>query len=348
MNSNRTLPELISDEQQLDELLTLPSSKLVEFVPEIKSPLVILGAGGKMGPTLAVRARRAAKEAGIDLRVVAVSRFSDASARDWLAEREVETISVDLLDRNGLDELPDAENVIHLVGTKFGTSQNPSYTWAVNVLAPSHALERYSSARVVALSTGNVYPLTAVSSGGSVETDPLQPVGEYGNAALGRERIIEYHSRRNGTPVVLMRLNYATDLRYGVLVDIARKVAAGEPVDLTMGYLNCIWQGDANDMIIRALPLASSPARALNFTGPAVLSVRQIAEQFGQLLDKPVQFTGRERDEALLSNAKQSIELLGEPPTPVETVIRWTADWVRRGGRLLNKPTHFEVRDGVF
>lgn len=348
MTSNNTTPELIADEQQLDEVLTRPSPKLVEFVRELEGPLVILGAGGKMGPTLAARVRRAATEAGVELRIVAVSRFSDASARDWLTERNIETISIDLLDRNALAELPDAKHVIHLVGTKFGTRQTPSHTWAVNVLAPSHALERYADARVVALSTGNVYPLTPVNRGGSVETDPLQPVGEYGNAALGRERIIDYYSRRNGTPVVLMRLNYATDLRYGVLVDIARKVAAGESVDLAMGYLNCIWQGDANDIIVRSLSLASSPPRVLNLTGSAVLSVRQIAEQFGHHLDKPVQFTGREADEALLSNASQCIELYGEPPTSVETVIRWTADWIRRGGRLLNKPTHFEVRDGVF
>lgn len=340
--------ESIADESQLDELLTRPSPKLLKFVKEIASPLVVLGAGGKMGPTLAAGVRQAAKESGTDLQVVAASRFSDPIARDWLANRDVETISVDLLDRDALAKLPDSKNVIYLVGTKFGTSQNPSHTWAVNVLAPSHALERYPAARIVALSTGNVYPLTSIQNGGSAESDPLLPMGEYGNAALGRERIIEYYSRRNSTPVVLIRLNYATDLRYGVLVDIATKVAAGQPIDLTTGYLNCIWQGDANDMIIRALPLASSPPYVLNLTGPAVLSVRQLAEQFGQLLGKTVNFTGRELDEALLSNSSQIIRLLGEPPTPLETVIRWTADWVKQGHRLYNKPTHFEVRDGVF
>ena len=300
-----------------------------------------------MGPSLAVRAKRAVREAGHDLRVIADSRFSDSAARRWLDEREVETLSADLLDRNALAGLPDAGNVISLVGAKFGTSQNPSNTWGVNILAADRVAERFAEARIVALSSGNVYPLVPAGGAGSTESDPLTPVGEYPNAAVARERIFDFHSRRNGTSVAIIRLNYAVDLRYGVLLDVGRRVFAGEPVDVTMGYLNCIWQGDANDLILRSLSLAESPAVPLNLTGPK-LSVRQIAEEFGRLLDKPVAITGSEADTALLNDASQLHRQLGEPPTPIDVVLRWTADWLRRGNETWQKPTRFEVRDGVF
>jgi hypothetical protein len=222
-NDNRTLPEIIDDEASLNEVMTRPSPALVEWVHHISDPLVILGSGGKMGPTLASMARRAADEAGYPLRVQAVSRYSDPQVRDWLEAQGVQTIPFDLLERDRYGELPDTENVIYMVGLKFGTSQNPGNTWIMNTLVPAYVSERYSGARIAALSTGNVYPLVPVKSGGSLESEPMDPVGEYGNACMARERIFDYYSQKNGTPLVLIRLNYAVDLRYGVLVDIAQQ-----------------------------------------------------------------------------------------------------------------------------
>jgi nucleoside-diphosphate-sugar epimerase len=339
--------DIIQTEDELDELLTRPRAELVAFIRTVSSPLVILGAGGKMGPTLAVLARRAAEAAGYALDVVAVSRFSDEAQRRWLETRGVQTLSLDLLDRRAVSRLPDSGHVVYLVGLKFGTSNDPARTWAVNTLIPTNVAERYPRAAMVALSTGNVYPLVPAAGSGSMEADALTPLGEYSNAAVARERIFEFFARRNGTPLVIVRLNYAVDLRYGVLVDIARKVPVGEPIDVTTGYFNCIWQGDANDMILRALAFAQTPPLILNLTGPA-LSVREVAMRFGQLLSKPARFSGAEAGTTLLSNPDRAFALLGPPPTPTDQMIRWTADWIQRGGRLLDKPTHFEIRDGKY
>lgn len=335
-------------EEDLDDLLTCPRPELVEFIPKLSGPLVVLGAGGKMGPTLAVLARRAADAAGHRLDIIAVSRFADEAPRRWLEARGVRTASADLLEKDTLRRLPDASHVVYLVGLKFGTSHDPARTWAVNTLVPAHVVERYATSRIVALSTGNVYPLVPVAGQGSVETDALTPLGEYANAAVARERLFEFCARRQGTPLVIIRLNYAVELRYGVLVDIARKVLAGEPVDVTMGYLNCIWQGDANEMILRALALAQAPPLTLNLTGPEALSVRELAQRFGTLLQKPALIVGSEATTALVSNAARACALLGRPPTPVDQVLRMTAEWLSVGGRTLNKPTHFETRDGKY
>lgn len=348
MTSFNTLPETIANEQELDDCLTTPTAELIEFAGKLNGDIVILGAGGKMGPSLAVLAQRAIEAAGGSASVIAVSRFSDEAAQRWLEERGVVTHKADLLDRASVDRLPDAANVLYMVGTKFGTSQNPSYTWAINTIVSGQVMLRYATSRVVALSTGNVYPFVPVASGGATEAGPVGPVGEYANAALGRERMFQFFSDRNATPVTLMRLNYAVDLRYGVLTDIGTKVFQGQSVDLRNGYLNCIWQGDANDAVIRALSVAESPPTLLNLTGPETLSVRKIAGQFAELLDKPVEFTGVEDDSALLSNSANCCEKLGRPKVSTETMIRWTAHWLQSGGRLLNKPTHFEVRDGKF
>jgi nucleoside-diphosphate-sugar epimerase len=343
-----TLPELIETEDALDEVMTRPTPALIDSIRTLTSPLVILGAGGKMGPTLAVLARRAADTAGHPLDIVAVSRFSDARKRQWLEARQVRTIACDLMVRDAFASLPDADNVTYLVGLKFGTAQNPATTWASNTLVPAYASERYETARITALSTGNVYPLAPIHSAGLSEADPLTPTGEYANSCVARERIFEYFSRRTGTRMAIIRLSYALDLRYGVLVDIARKVYAGQPVDVTMGYLNCIWQGDANDLIIRSLGLASSPPMALNLTGSSAVSVRDVAQRFGELMDRPVEFTGKEAPTALLSSTAHLRMTLGEPATPLDLVIRWTAHWIANNGRLLDKPTHFEIRDGVY
>ncbi len=341
-------PTLIETEGQLDDVLTRPGARLVEFVKGLEGPLLILGAGGKMGPTLAVLARRAAEAAGCPLQVIAASRFTDANARAWLESRGVETISCDLFDRDAVAGLPEAFNVIYLVGLKFGTSQNPALTWAANTLIPTAVSERFQGSRIVALSTGNVYPLVPVASGGATESHPLTPLGEYANAAVARERIFEFHAQRFGTPLVLVRLNYAVELRYGVLRDVAEKVWRDEPVDLSNGYFNCIWQGDANDMILRALSLVASPPRPLNLTGSDALSIRSLAARFGELLGRTPKLVGVEAADALLSNAATAIKLLGPPETSLEDVLRWTAHWVKLGGRSLNKPTHFEVRDGKY
>jgi nucleoside-diphosphate-sugar epimerase len=342
------LPETIQTEDELDELLSRPRPQLVQLIRELRSPLMILGAGGKMGPTLAVLARRAAHEAGHKLEIRAVSRFADSRARDWLEEHGVCTLVSDLMDRRAVNRLPDSENVLYLVGLKFGTAQNPAQTWAVNTLVPAHVLEQYSTARIVALSTGNVYPFGPIARGGSIESDPLTPLGEYGNAAVGRERICEYFSQRNGTRLALLRLFYAVELRYGVLRDLADRIWAGHPVELANGWFNCIWQGDANEMVIRSLSLAASPPNAFNLTNAEIFRVRTIASRLGELLDRPVNFAGQEGETCLTGNPSKLCAKLGTPATDLETVLRWTAAWVKQGGRSLGKPTHFETRDGRY
>lgn len=341
------LPDTIESEDALDEVLTTTRPELVRFIKTLTSPLLILGAGGKMGPSLAVLAKQAAEKAGHPLDVIAASRFSDAAARDWLEQRGVRTIAADALQREDLAALPDANNMIYLVGQKFGTSSNPSRTWIINTLPPALAAERFHGARIVALSTANVYPLASVTGGGSGEGDPLTPLGEYANASVARERIFEYYSQQFGTHVALLRLSYALDLRYGVIADIAGKVFRGEPIPLASGYFNAIWQGDANELILRSLDLAASPAAAFNLSGPR-LAVRDVAEKLGELLQRKPIFEGRETETALVCNTSRLERLLGPPATPLDAVLRWTALWVSRGGRSLERPTHFETRDGAY
>jgi nucleoside-diphosphate-sugar epimerase len=321
---------------------------LVEFIKGVSSRLLILGAGGKMGPTLAVLTKRAAAEAGHSLEVVAVSRFGDGPAKEWLEARGVRTVCANLLEAKEVGALPEAKDIIYLVGLKFGTAQNPAATWAANTLIPARICERYPGSRIVALSTGNVYPQSEVSRGGSVESDPLTPLGEYANAAVARERIFEFYSRQNGTPISLLRLFYAVELRYGVLADIARKVQRGEPIPLANGAFNCIWQGDANEMILRSLALAESPPSVWNLCRPESFSVREMAMRFAELLAVTPKFSGSEAPSALLGNASKLSAALGAPLMPLETMLRWTADWVKQGGRSLERPTHFEVRDGNY
>ncbi len=342
------LPDAIRSEEELTEVMTRPRPVLVEFMRTLTSPLVILGAGGKMGPTLAILARRAVQAAGSSLEIIAVSRFGDKQARFSLESQGVKTLNADLMQRDAFASLPDTDNLLYLVGLKFGTSNNPALTWATNTLVPAYTAERYPQARVAALSTGNVYPLAPIAGAGSQESDPLTPVGEYSNACVARERIFEFYSAKNQTPMTLLRLSFALDLRYGVLVDIALKVLRGEAVDVSMSHMNCIWQGDANEMIIRSLGLAAAPPLALNLVGSQHSAIRATAQHLGELMGKPVTFTGVEGETAFLSDNRRLQALLGEPPTPVETVMRWTAAWVMANGRLLNRPTHFEVRDGGY
>ncbi len=341
-------PAVIETEEQLHELLTRPSAPLVDFVARLPSPLLVLGAGGKMGPTLCILAQRAAEAASHKLEIIAVSRFTNAAARQALEASGVRTMCADLLNREAASRLPDAPNVINLTGLKFGTAKNPSLTWATNTLGPAIIAERYAGSRIVALSTGNVYPLVPVSGGGATEDHPLTPVGEYGNAAVARERIFEYFSQRDRTPVALIRLNFAVELHYGVLVDIARRVWENRAIDLSNGWFNCIWQGDANEMIVRSLALPSSPASAWNLSHPGPQSVRTVAARFGELLGKTPVLKGTEATDAFLCNPAKLCAQLGTPATPLSRVIEWTAHWIKSGGVLLNKSTGFEVRDGKY
>ncbi len=341
-------PEKISGTEELTELLSRPSEALVEMMKRTDGDFMFLGVGGKMGPTMALMARRASEAAGTPRRIIGVSRFSKPAEQEFLEKNGIETLRGDLLDRTFLESLPKVKNVIFLAGMKFGSEDNLPLTWAMNTYLPALVAHYFTESRIVALSTGTVYPLVPVSSGGSVETDKIEAVGEYAQSCLGRERMFQYGSLRYGTPAILIRLNYAVEMRYGVLVDIARKVFQGEPVDLTMGYFNAIWQGDANDMILRSLEQASSPAGILNITGPGILRVRDVAKTFGKRFGRKPIFTGKEADTALLNNAAKAFDLFGPPHVPLEQVIEWLAGWMLEGQEILNKPTHFEVRNGKF
>jgi nucleoside-diphosphate-sugar epimerase len=301
-----------------------------------------------MGPSLVRRASRAAAEAGVGKRITGVARFSDPGVRQSLEQAGIETISADLLEADELAALPDVSNIIYMAARKFGTTGNEHLTWAMNTLLPARVAERFRESRIVAFSTGNVYPLLPVAHGGATEATPTAPVGEYGQSALGRERMFEYFSSRYGTRVTLLRLNYAIDLRYGVLLDIGTKVYEGRHVNLAMGLVNVIWQGDANSVTLRALGLCSSPPTVLNLTGPETLSVRAVASRFGKLFGREPMFEGVEAPTALLSDASRCHRLFGYPEVSAGQMIEWTAEWIRAGGARWDKPTHFEVRDGRF
>jgi len=341
-----------ADEAELEDRLSRPTAALVsDFATGLTGDILVLGAGGKMGPSLARMGRRALDAAGRrSQRVIAVARFSDPAARALLEASGVETLPADLSDRAQVERLPDTENLVFMAGQKFGTAAAPERTWAMNAYVPAVVAERYAPARprTVVFSTGCVYPNTPVASGGSREEDPLEPLGEYANSCVARERLFEHFAGAHRAPLLLFRLNYAVDLRYGVPVDIARKVRDGEPIDLTTGHVNVIWQGDANAMALRSLLHAAWPPVALNVTGPETVSVRDLAHRFGDLFGRPPILAGEEADTALLSNAARALALFGPPEVPPETLVRWCAAWQRCGGRLLNKPTRFEARDGRY
>ena len=339
--------DVILTEAERETALTTPSDALIRQMKGMAGTLMIVGAGGKMGPTLAVLAARAVAASGSKLKIIAVSRFSDPAQKEWLQARNISTISADLLDDGDVKELPDADFVVSLAGKKFGTSVDPSETWAVNCLASASVCKRFRGSSIVALSTGNVYPVVPLDSGGSNEDDALIATGEYSAAAIGRERVLQYFATHQGVKIAIVRLNYAVDMVYGVLMDIGRKVMEGEPIDLQMGYLNCIWQGDANEAVLRLLPYVQSPANVYNLSGP-LLSVKKIALEFGDHLKIAPQFSGVEKNGALLTNSSKLNRLLGEPTTPISTVIKWTAQWLKNNGRSLGKPTKFEVSDGKY
>ncbi len=333
---------------ELEEVLAQPYEEDIEAVGKLGGDLVILGAGGKMGPSLAVRAARAARRANAGHRVIAVSRFSDPAVRRSLEDEEVECVGADLLDPSQLAALPEAPNIIYMAARKFGSTGDEPLTWAMNTWLPAQVAQRYRGSRIVVFSSGNVYPFVPVESGGATEEAPPGPVGEYAQSVLGRERMFQYFSERQGTPVVLLRLNYAVDLRYGVLLDIASKVAEKRTVDLHMGHANVIWQGDANSICLRSFGLCASPPAILNLTGPETLRVRELAEGFGRRLGVEPIFEGVESETALLNNAARCLERFGRPAVDIEQLMDWTAKWIQRGGETWNKPTHFETRNGRF
>lgn len=333
---------------QLEERLSRPIDKVVEMFRRVTGDVMLLGVAGKIGPSLARMIQRATEAAGPPRRVIGVARFSNADEEVRLQDAGIETLRCDLLDEAAVARLPDAPNVFYLAGMKFGAGGNEPLTWAMNTHLPGVICQCYRRSRIVAYSTGNVYGPVPPASGGSRETDAPQPVGEYAMSCLGRERIFEHFSRTQGTPVALLRLNYACDLRYGVLVDIARRVWAGEPVDVRTGWFNTIWQGDSNVQTLLALEHATSPAFVLNLTGPRTLSVRETAVEFGKLLGREVCFPGEESPTALLSNASRCHKLFGLPLVDEAQLLRWVTDWIKGDGANLGKPTHFESRDGRY
>ena len=339
----------ITTETELEELLSRPDGETVSAMAAMDGDILILGVGGKMGPSLARLAQRAVVLAGTKKKVFAVARFTNDNLRSELAADRIETIACDLLDRSSLDKLPDIPNVIFMAARKFGTSGEEHLTWAMNTYLPGLVAERYRKSRIVAFSTGNVYPLRSLTEGGSLETSPVGPIGEYAQSALGRERMFEYGSMRWGTRVVILRLNYAVELRYGVLVDIGRAVFERRPIGLGMPRVNVIWQRDANSWCLRSFAHCQSPPLILNITGPETLSVRDLALQFGHHFGiEPTFASSTEGSSALLSDVSKARTLFGNPTVHPGEMVEWIANWIRDGGAMLNKPTHFQTRDGKF
>ncbi|MEU4362607.1 epimerase [Promicromonospora sp. NPDC023987] len=344
----QTKEEQMLTPAQLDDRLTAPRPALVEDLSRLDGDLLVIGAGGKLGPSLVRLAVRALEAAGSDSRVLAVSRFATAEARAAAEATGAVVIPADVTDDGQLTGLPEAANVVFLVGAKFGSSGQEAATWATNTYLPGRVAQRYAGSRLVGLSTGNVYPFTPVASGGATEATAPQPVGDYAMSCLGRERILTHVSEATSTPTALIRLNYAVEMRYGVLVDLARMIRSGQPVDVTMGAANVVWQGYANEVILRSLLHASVPPFVLNLTGPETISIRRTAERLAERMHLPVEFTGAESPTALLSDASRCHGLFGYPDTTLDELVDLTAEWVLAGGTVHEKPTKFQQRDGKF
>ena len=341
-------PATVDTLDQLEDLLSEPSPAAIEALGKIAGDVLVLGVGGKMGPSLARMAVRASQAAGVRRRVIGVARFSQSDLPQQLNAWGIETIRADLLDARQLSDLPECPNVIAMTGMKFGSSGNPSLTWAMNAYLAGMISQRFARSRIVAFSTGNIYPMTSVTLGGAREEDPVGPIGEYAMSCLGRERMYEHFSRTQGTPMALVRLNYAHELRYGVIVDMAQQIWAEQPIDVTMGNFNAIWQGDANAMSLAALADVAAPPWTFNLAGPETLSMRRVCEQLAARMTKSVTFVSQEAGTALLSNGQRALHRYDYPRVSIDQLIDWIAAWVMRGGPSLGKPTHFETRDGKY
>ena len=342
--SNQELPARIADVAALEELLSRPSPELVRTLQGVPGDIMVLGVGGKMGPTLAIMAKRAQP----GRRVIGVARFSEAGLRERLEAAGVECIAADLLSREALAKLPDAPNIVFMAGRKFGSTGSEWLTWAMNAHVPALVAERFPRARIVAFSTACVYPFVPTAGEGAPESvPPTAPSGEYANSCVARERLFEHFSHEHGTPGRLLRLSYAIDMRYGVLHDVAQKVLRREPIDLAMGHANVIWQGEANDWTLRTLAHCTTPTSPLNLSGPK-LSIRAVARGLGERLGVEPVLTGQEAETAWLVDCSEAFRLYGQPRVSLDRMLDWTADWVQRGGASLNKPTHYEARDGQY
>ncbi len=344
MSNITPIPDSLGSEAMLDDFMSSPSPELVRDLEGVPGDIMILGVGGKMGPTLARMAKRAAPSK----RIVAVARFTSPGLREELAENGIETIACDLLDAEAVKELPRAENIIFMAGFKFGAQADPGQTWAMNVQVPAIVAETFKASRIVAFSTGCVYPFATVREGGSTEDVQPDPPGEYAITCLGRERMFQHYSALHGTPGVLFRLNYAIDLRYGVLHDIARNILDGKPIDVSMGHVNVIWQGDACSQALRCLAHCSTPPMPINVSGPEILPVRWLAQEFGKRLGRQPTIVGEEAERSWLTNTARASRLFGYPRVPVLAMVDWVADWVSSGRRSFGKPTKFEVRSGSY
>ena len=343
--SSDALPDRLRDVAHLEEVMTTPSPAVIATLQQLPGDIIVLGVGGKIGPSLA----RLAKRAAPTKRVVGVARFSEKEVREKLTQWGIECIAADLLERKEIEALPKLANVVFMAGRKFGSSGDEEQTWAMNALVPALVAEAFAGSRIVAYSTGCVYPYVNVHHGGATEATPATPPpGAYANSCVAREAMFGYFSRTRGTPGRIIRLNYAIDMRYGVLHDVASRVLAGTPINLATGYVNVIWQGDANAMVLRAFGHCTVPTSPLNVSGPETVSIRWLAETFGQRLGKPPVFTAVEAPEAWLVNTAQATRLFGYPSVPLVKLVDWTADWVARGMPSLGKDTHYDVRDGVF
>ena len=339
---------MMNDIWEIYRKLLLPSHDLITDIAKLDGDIIILGAGGKMGPALAKLAKEATDKAGVKKKIIAVSRFTGSGTRDELNDCGIEARSVDLLEDAQLQSLPEVKNVLYLAGTKFGTSGNESFTWAMNSYLPGRVAQKYKNSNIVAFSTGNVYHLTPVDSGGATENSVTHPVGEYAQSCLGRERLFEYYGEKNNTPVLIFRLNYANDVSYGVLLEIAQSVKSGKAIDMTMGYVNVIWQGDANEIALRSLLHCEVPAKILNVTGPEIVSIHWLANEFGKMFETKPVLINEEQPTALLSNASESFRLFGHPKVSLNKMMEVIAEWLKQDGKILNKPTHFQEREGQF
>jgi len=342
--STQTLPKVINTVAELDELLSRPYPALVEYVKTLDGDIMILGAGGKVGPTIAMMAKRAVDAAGVKKDIYAVDLFPMPK----LEAQGIKTVTCDMMDLHAVDSLPKVENVVYMIGRKFGSTGQEHLTWSTNVIVPYHTARAFTGSRIVAFSTGCVYPLMHYSTGGATEAIPANPIGEYAQSCLGRERMFDYFAEEQGEKVLHFRLNYAIDLRYGVLWDVASKVWAGEPVDITTNYANVIWQGDCSNIVLQSFALAAAPASILNVTGTGMIRIDETAEQFGQLMGKPVRLQGEPNGIGYLSNCAKMVQRFGEPAVSVDTMIEWIAHWVAQGGESLGKPTHFETQNGKY